>query len=216
MKIELCEDNSFLNDGTPTLVVLVITLNDGKNVRIPYQADKTIQELYVDANKMIEKMGVHTNINQIETFVNQSIPKTGSELLGKKDENSANEIQREDIVKCVKKHPREAGADDDLEVGNEYRVIFVKKKRDQVLYYDVLDDKAENRYRINVLPDEIELVRKRKPKTNPVKKNYKQEIISCDCGEQNALDLIGDRYEGTCEKCGCHLVKERSVAKPVA
>ena len=44
MRIELCEDNGILNGGKPTLVIVLI---DGKQ-RIPYPAEKTIQELYED------------------------------------------------------------------------------------------------------------------------------------------------------------------------
>ena len=55
MKIELCEDNGFLNDGKPTLVVLVVTLDDGKSIRIPYQAENTIQQLYNDVKKFLNQ-----------------------------------------------------------------------------------------------------------------------------------------------------------------
>ena len=216
MKIELCEDNGVLNGGTPTLVVLVITRDDGKQIRLPYEATKTIQELYIDANKMIEECSALTPYMKAknDAFIRQ-VGSIASNVF-------SNEIQPEDIVKCVKKHPREEGADDDLTVGNEYRVIYVKKERGEIVHYDVLDDKADNRYRITVLPDEIELVRKREPKTVPVKKDYKQEIAKCVCGEENALDLKTETedlliFQGTCEKCGCAYQKhlEKNV-QPVA
>lgn len=210
MKIELCEDNGFLNDGKPTLVVLVI---DGIH-RIPYEATKTIQELYVDVGKFKDRpmtAGEILSNNPAPKFQNIPMPDTSAELLNAID---LKQIQREDVVKCVKVHPRTEGADEDLKVGNEYRVLSVSKKNGQVITYDVVDDKAGTKYRITCLPDELELLRKRSPKTKPVKKDYFQEIAKCaQCGTENALDLEGDKYVGECEKCQARLEKARPIAK---
>jgi len=178
MKICLEEDNGFLHDGKPTLVVLVI---DGKT-RIPYEATKTIQELYVD----VAKLGVKEDINIIENFVHGECPTitTGKFDLEKLKSsgdalvNALSEIEKEDIVKCIKVHPREEGAGCNLKVGNEYRVlsrvfdINEDGSKGKVLSYDIVDDNSKASFRIKCLPDEIELLRKRKVKTNPVKKDY--------------------------------------------
>lgn len=72
MKIELCEDNGFLSDdGKPTLVVLVVTHDNGNKTRIPYEAGKTIANLYEDARRLALKPCFEMNeqINQIEDIV---------------------------------------------------------------------------------------------------------------------------------------------------
>ena len=163
MKIELCEDNGFLNGGKPTLVVLVI---DGKH-RIPYEATKTIQELYADVAKVCDidaTLQLETALSPL--YLSNEIKPTTT---GKFD---LTEIQKEDIVKCIKVHPREEGADCDLEIGDEYRVLSITKDRGQATSYDIVDDNSPTPYRIRCIADEIELSRKRKIKTNPVKKNY--------------------------------------------
>jgi len=230
MKIELCEDNGLLNDGKPTLVVLVI---DGKH-RIPYEASKTIQELYVDAAKFKDNVPGVLNLNPQNVTVPlnldaaniQFTPYPPTDIRSKDYVNHTTQggssfdnlnIEKEDIVKCIKVHPRDKGADVDLEVGNEYRVIFIKKQNGKVSSYDLMDDNSTVQFIITCLPDEVELLRKRKVKTNPVKTDYKQEIMKCDqCGTMNAINLDGDKYVGECEKCEARLEKERPVAKPVA
>ena len=219
MKIELCEDNGFLNNGKPTLVVLVI---DGRT-RIPYEATKTIQQLYEDIAKMpqptdmslddnvpvmtIEDVGNSAEHKKI--LAEQVIPSLSQNDVKLKP-SEITEIEREDIVKCVKVYPRDEGADNDLEVDHEYRVISIKKEKGVILFYDIIDDNAGTKYRITCLPDEIELLRKRQPKTNPVKKDYFQEMMKCaQCGTENALDLVGDKYVGECMKCQARLEKER-------
>ncbi len=201
MKIELCEDNGFLNDGKPTLVVLVI---DGKH-RIPYEATKTIQELYVDVGKMTD-----VKVQQIHNFLDTVSESDTDKLLDNINEFPG--IEKEDIVKCIKVHPREEGSDCTMEVGNEYRVLSIKIERGKILSYEIVDDSTTESFRMRVFPDEIELLRKRKVKTNPVKKDYKQEIVK-HCGEHNVLELVGDTYVGECIKCKEKL--EVNLAKPV-
>ena len=199
MKIELCEDNGFLNNGKPTLVVLVI---DGK-IRIPYEATKTIQELYQDVAKMPQPKDMSLDENIPSIALNDPT----FEKTEKKESSYLNEIEREDIVKCIKKYERDPGADDDLVIGNEYRILDIKKKNGEVIQYDVLDDNADMRIRIPVFPDEIELTRKRiiQPKRSVVPDMIKK----CgQCKEENALLKVSEgRYEGICEKCGSRLIE---------
>ncbi len=219
MKIELCEDNGFLNDGKPTLVVLVI---DGKT-RIPYEATKTIQELYEDVGKFAlnsinKEASEISGVNIISEPSADSVYNSIQEMY----KESANQIQKEDIVKCVKIHPREEGADCDLEVGDEYRVLSISKNKGQDISYDVVDDNSPTPFRIKCMPDEVSLLRKRKIKTNPVKKDYKQEMMKCsNCGTQNALNLCEDesieghyqKYVGNCSECKSLLIMPKPYAK---
>ncbi len=222
MKIELCEDNGFLNDGKPTLVVLVI---DGVH-RIPYEATKTIQELYEDVAKMPlvldpDKVTLPLDITPVSVQIPpENIIKTSDHTDFSKLSQEPNgklilltdEIEKEDIVKCVKVHPRLEGADVDLEVGGEYRVLSIKKERGQVMSYDLMNDNSKTQFRITCTPDEVELLRKRKIKTNPVKTDYKQEIMKCAvCHTENALELVGDKYVGECTKCKAKLIMPRPV-----
>ena len=194
MKIELCEDNGFLNNGKPTLVVLVI---DGK-IRIPYEATKTIQELYVDVQKMNSQPVTTTTAipfvfvedEPIQIFTN-------------------NEIEREDIIKCHRlEKDVDGNVNDDLEIGKEYRVIDIYKSAGKVTYYELLDDEKDDKIRIPCLPSEIELVKKHEIKEP--KKQIFDTIVTCDgCKEQVALLLEGDTYTGSCEKCGKLLTKAR-------
>lgn len=230
MKIELCEDNGFLNDGKPTLVVLVI---DGK-YRIPYEASKTIQELYVDVKKILDlrsekklddippSIFIDKNVwknlpdSRIrktldETIIVEDVTKHPSEIkeILMSDFRKSNEIEREDIVKCVKIHPRDPGADCDLIVGNKYRVININKVNKQVSSYEVIDDESVNKIRIPTLPDEVELFSKRVLKPPSQSKQVFEIIEKCDsCREENVLELNGDRYSGVCEKCGKSLEKQ--------
>jgi len=216
MKIELTDDNGVLHDGKPTLVVLVI---DGVK-RIPYEATKTIQELYED----VAKMPLVLDSNEVLLPLNLSTSDIHSPQVYTDQENKSapmidgllieNVIQKEDIVKCIKVHERLEGADVDLEVGGEYRVLSIKKERGQVMSYDLMNDSSTNQFRITCTPDEVQLLRKRQPKTNPVKTDYKQEIMKCAvCSTDNALELVGDKYVGECLKCKARLEKPRPFAK---
>jgi len=246
MKIELTDDNGMLHDGKPTLVVLVI---DGVT-RIPYEATKTIQELYEDVGKftinsinkeaselsgvnIIPKSPLVLNPDNVtlplnlrpSDFIVERATKSERDLLEQDKAKliDLSTIQKEDIVKCVKIHPRDDGLtnvevpDSGLVIGNEYRVFRIKIELDKLIFYEIIDDNSKDQQLISCLPDEIELLRKRKVKTNHVKKDYKQEIMKCaQCRTDNALDLVGDKYIGECVKCQARLEKPRPIAKPTA
>ena len=194
MKIELCEDNGFLNNGKPTLVVLVI---DDKT-RIPYEATKTIQELYVDVAKLAPAEC---------SVVKEEIVSEPVAVVESKD------IEREDIVKCVRlEKDLDGNVNEEIEIGKEYRVIDIIKAQGKLVCYEVLDDSKNDKIRIPIRPDEVELVRKHFKK-KPRRQSF--EIIKkcAECKEENPLwlnDTTG-QYEGECSKCGCKLVELRAV-----
>lgn len=195
MKIELTDSNGCIQpDGIPTLVILLI---DGMR-RIPYPADRTIQQLYYDVQKLNKDATGPHGQGSVGEVAPQQLPPPLQDL---------NTIQREDIVKCVKMRPRDPGSNQDLKVGDEYRVVEIISKNKIVEGYELIDDNSDFRMRITVTPDEIELVRKAPPK-KPREMNF-QITKNCECGEINVLELNGNQYECNCVKCGKHLIENR-------
>jgi len=217
MKIELCEDNGFLSaDGKPTLVVLVVTSESGKVIRVPYSANKRISDLY----KEIRQIKITEDIKMIEDFVNKEdsaecVGCVGTNICVIPEEpvkapqaENHNVIEREDIVKCVKFNHSD-GADPifNLLKGQEYRVINIIKEKGAIVCYEVLDDKANSLIRMPAFPDEIELVRK--AVRGAPRKQVFEITKRCVCGETVALMLEGDKYVGKCEKCREELKENR-------
>lgn len=209
MRIELCEDNGLLfDDGRPTLVVLVITTDDVRKIRVPYQADKTIQQLYDDARRLTPKA---------QSTLESDVPiHDFGPMETKKDINSI--IEREDIVKCVELIKDETGAaieGREFYLNEEYRVVDIIKKNNVVIGYDVIDDKSDFKLRIRCYPCEIKLSRKHRPQ--PPRITVPDMIKKCDCGEENVLFLQDGIYRGKCERCGAELISEKKDnAKSVA
>lgn len=192
MKIELCEDNGFLNNGKPTLVVLVI---DGKT-RIPYEATKTIQELYFEVANLSQAPAVCEIVKEEPKVV---------EVAESKD------IEREDIVKCVRlEKDLDGNVNEDVEIGKEYRIIDIIKVQGNLACYEVLDDNKDDKIRIPIRPDEVELVRKHFKK-KPRRQSYEITKRCAECKEDNSLLLndVTGQYECECSKCGCKLVEMR-------
>lgn len=201
MKIEICEHDGFIS-GKPTLVILLITFPDGKQVRFPYKANRTLAQMFGD----VQKLNI---IEESRSFNKEHLLKI-VDCIQKREDGI---IEREDIVRCVKLHEREQGSDNDLAVGNEYRVVNIEKLNGQIVAYEVIDDNADFRMRIKVFPEEIELVRKFVP---PAPRKQVFEVTkTCQCGQINALELNGDRYEGKCEKCGKTLYEKRNIKETV-
>jgi hypothetical protein len=204
MRIEICEDNGLLNDGVPSLVMVIVSFTNNQPLRFPYHADKTIQELYQDINALGYKEKVVDELpsNFQEAFDRKTIERVKEVI--------ADTIEREDIVECVKIHDREPGADSDLVIGDEYRIIDIIKQNGLVVRYEVIDDNADVPIRFSVLPDEVKLVRKRRLKTQKVGKARYEIIDKCaECGKENVLvkDDSG-LYIGICHKCGAILKEE--------
>lgn len=209
MKIELCEDNGFLNNGKPSLVVLVVTTADGKQKRFPYAAKNTIQQLYVDIR---QAMSLPSNPAMPEEIEERAEIST---IDKKMDNTTSNVIAREDTVKCVNVVERDVGLESDMipKVGKEYRILNIIKRDGKVSLYEVLDDAADNKIRIPVFPSEVELAKKFVPP--PPRKMTYSVTRKCSCGEVNAIDLNndGEKYSGVCMSCGLVIEEKRSLQK---
>jgi hypothetical protein len=195
MNISFVGDDSIMFDGVPKNVIVQVTFGNEKTT-FPYPAKKTIAALFADVNKIDGKpIKFDTGIPAIKRETTKFIP-------------NANEICREDVVRCVKVNERDVGIDADKipVVGNEYRIIQIHRKNGVAHYYEVINDKSELPIRMAMFTDEIELLRKHIPQE---KKTVLSEIVKCPCGEEVAIDLIGDTYSGACPNCGCALSKER-------
>jgi len=203
LKIELTDDNGLINDGKPTLVVLVI---DGR-YRIPYEATKTIQELYVDAQCFLDKQNGQPEINLTSHI--EINDKEQYKVFYTKE----NEIERQDIVECFHVEKDLDGNSNPLiDIGKQYRVVDIYKQRNEVTHYDVLDDTADFQERIQVLPTEIKLIKKHVKQ--PPRKTLLDKLVNCPkCGDTNALVAEKDspKYEGQCGRCGFWIVEERKV-----
>jgi len=195
MKIELTDDNGVLNGGKPTLVVLVI---DGKT-RIPYEATKTIQELYCDVANLTQ---LPASVEIIEEIVKPE-PVV----------SDCSDIEREDIIKCVRlEKDLDGNVNEEVEIGKEYRVIDIIKLQGALVCYEVLDDAKDDKMRIPVRPDEVELVRKHFKK-KPRRQLYEITKKCAECREDNSLLLneATGQYEAECSKCGAKLVELRAA-----
>lgn len=227
MIIQLCEDDGFLHDGKPELVVLMIKTDDGKTHRIPYPASRTIEELYIDARKLsTDKLNSKPEpftdaIKSLASSDQDGIPETSDDKpLYLAPNPNANTIEREDRVVCVKIKKDMDGNDIERDVpivvGNEYRVINIIRAKDGgILVYEVLDDESQNKIRIPCFPEEIFLARKFVP--GPPRKMVFEEVVTCTrCNEQTAIRLNeqGTKYEGACAICGQALSCERPT-KPI-
>jgi hypothetical protein len=225
MKIELCEDNGLISEnGVPTMVVLLITLENGNKVRVPYDARKTIQDLYADAEVIADakkfdkfvnpdpqpaiKVGVQIQNTDLIADQAQSLMQTQTPM-----PNRSSIIEREDIVQCVDLEKDLDGnvnvGREEMVIGNFYRVIDIYKKDRMITHYDVLDDEKNDKIRIPVFPREIKLFKKRIQ--GPPRKMVFDTIKNCECGEKNVLllDESINKYVGTCERCGKALQAER-------
>lgn len=206
MKIELCEDNGFLStDGKPSLVVLVVTGDDGNQMRIPYAAKNTIATLYKDVKNFL----ISKNIDRIENVVAWDSDKEaiaiqcGDNIEKKFAEKDSKVIEREDIVKCIRlEKDLDGNVNEDITVGKTYRVIEIIKKDKNVVLYEVLDDEKNNKIRISVLPSEVMLFRKSVRTSAPRVQNL-ETIEKCTCGADVCLasSIGGKVYEGTCDTC---------------
>lgn len=228
MQITLCEDDGIFHHGIPTMVVLVVKFDDGKQKRIPYAADRSIATLYEDLNSISSKVtGVSINdveelenlnhkpitledISRIPVEVERLSKNKPSRLLASIDKS--NIIEKEDIVTLINlDEGRNKDATCSLIVGQELRVIGVISTgvtlpgTDEITKivqgYDVVNDKGDRPERTRVFPNEVALLRKR---TAPVivKNNAISEILNCThCNAPNALVLDGDCYKGECTDC---------------
>ena len=217
MKIIIEENDSFINDGEATMIVVAVTKDDGKSVRFPYSASKTFSDLISDVNAKIgsapvaerpvseglKKMG-EGYVNGLRTLIDNDVIKA---LAGESD----GKIKKEDLVKCVKLLPRDKDAPIDMAVGGIYRVLALPTNK--VPYFEIIDDtdfhKAEIPRRVPAFPEEIEFFQKRKPPT-PKEIGKFEEIFPCPiCHVKIVCNRMDDnKYHGKCGECNHEIVSD--------
>ncbi len=216
MKIILEENDSFIQpDGIATMIVVAVTKDDGKTVRFPYSAEKTMSALIADVNAKIGSAPVATIRERIETGVEdiRSAITPAYETIKQLAGQSNNKIQKEDLVKCIKLLPRiDKYAPIDMEVGGIYRVADVPHGK--IPYYEVLDDtdyhKADIVRRIPAYPEEVEFFAKRKP---PIafEKGKMEQFIPCEICQKKVVGhkLDDEKYHANCPDCNHETVIEK-------
>jgi len=127
MKIILEENDSFIQpDGKATMIVVAVTKDDGKVVRFPYSADRSMSALIEDINLKIGNASISEarNIQQEDLSKGfQENIKRGIDAIKEISGMNDGKIRKEDLVKCIKLLPRDKDAPKDLEIGGIYRVI---------------------------------------------------------------------------------------------
>ena len=183
-EIKLLEGDGFLyTDGKAQNIIVSVN-----GATFPFSAAKTIQDLY----EAVKKISGDQLNPQPDPVVTVAIPARES-----------SDLERSDIVKCILEPPPDPmGKTDDrtMKLGREYRIIDIYKKNGIVTYYEVLDDASGNAIRIPAMPFEIQRVKKHEP--YPVKKHVTYNDMTCECGQLNAIEPIGEWYVGQCVKCG--------------
>lgn len=226
MQITLMEDDGIFFGGIPRNVILMVKFDDGKQIRVPYSAEKSISSLYEDLQSISPKeinLAPFNTLEEQHEFI-QQIPKEVEKLA--KDIpsrlNKSNVIEKEDFVTLVRlDEGRNKDASCDLKVGREYRVIKVISTgvvlggentiTQEAQGYDVVDDKSDRPERTRVFPHEVMLSRKRN--APPPKVESKMEaILPCtSCNTPTACVLEGENYKGLCEACNIDLVIKRII-----
>lgn len=227
MQITLMEDDGIFNNGIPKNVVLHVTFDDDKQIRVPYSADKSISDLYRDLQKIAPKaidQSMRLGQELVEAHKEFVLPKPKPEEYKQPAiNNRKGVIEKEDIVTLVRLEDRGLGATCLLVVGNQYRVIGIKSTgvtlpgtdcvTSQVQSYDIVDDNAARPERTMVFPHEVVLFRKRTPVQKAVKPKV-EEILACpSCKEENALALDKDTFKGTCGHCNAEIKIKRIIRK---
>lgn len=239
MQILLCEDDGIFFEGVPRNVILLVKFDDGKQIRVPYSAEKSISAMYEDLNRIypfatrnyvkedeskpLEFEEQIKLIQEIPNKVEELTKDIPSRLFQSVKEDKAGVIEKEDIVTLVKLESRGEGASCDLMLGHEYRIISIVQsgvtlpgsdKITQVVHgYDVVNDNGDRPERTRVFPHEVALKRKRIPPPVAVKPKV-EEILRCPmCDALNALVLEGSNFEGTCQGCSNPISIGRIIKK---
>lgn len=227
MKIELGENDSLLfEDGIPRSIVVTVITDGGKKHVFPYPSEKSMSALYADVKRLTGLTGEQVKISSalsLETL--PSVP-TETPAPAPPISSNPNEIEAEDIVRCVNVFSRYDGPGQpptvELQTGAEYRVLKVHRMMvdvpgqgqiRQATGYDIINDNAPVPKRVTVFPNEVVLVRKRAPAAPKVLKF--EMMAACGyCGTDNALaiDEIRNIYVGSCSKCGKLIEAERPKA----
>lgn len=220
-KIILCEHDGVFFGGIPRNVVMMVTFFNGSEIRVPYAADKPISALYEDLNAIAPEEG--SPIEVLSTGEVKSEKHVSSAPLAKAIATAkvihdtidkSYTIEKEDIVKLIMLDP---GRNKDqtclLVVGQELRVITIRKSNNIVTSYEVVDDLCPRPERTTVYPQEVVLLRKRTPKEAILELKI-EEIIPCPhCNVPNPLFLDGSEFKGICSECKQDIVVARIIKK---
>ena len=157
MEIRLGESDAFLrSDGRAHMIIIHVTLDSGKQVQFPYEADKPISELYESVKNITDEkivvplatvplVSVATPAAEVSLSSSVAVPPVED-----------NQISREDLVRCIKVEPRAKDAPVDIEVGHIYRVLKVHgpiltingKPKKIIDGFDIIDDSSDTPRRI--------------------------------------------------------------------
>jgi hypothetical protein len=198
VRIELGETDEAINKGVAKNISISI---DGVRLILPVKT-KISELLVLVKEKGIPNIGLRTP--EIVPVI-ESQPQIGL---------VSGEIEREDIVRCIRVLERAQGADVDIRLGGEYRVLGIKKivsgGQTMVEHYEVIDDNAPIPRRVMVSPVEVVLQSKHVP--GPKKVLVFEERTICGyCSEENVLTLNQEKnkYTGKCSKCQKEIEVER-------
>lgn len=189
------------------MIVVAVTKDDGKVVRFPYSADRSMAQLINDVEARVGTAPVASRVVETVEPIAVSVPVPTLPIPTLPTLNQNGKIQKEDLVTCVKVHDRGKGATVDIVVGGIYRVLKVNMNGPNVSSYDIIDDtdyhKADIPRRILAYPDEIQFLEKRK---TPIKKEigkFEQTKV-CDKCIKQYIQYRNDNgeYQGECPDCG--------------
>ena len=104
MRIELNEDDGVFFGGTPKNIVVTVTMDDGKKVKFPYSASKSMASLYKDIRKFCPQAPAVTIDDEPQfPFVKRDISQDKHLVI-----SDPKKIEREDIVSCIHLEKRES------------------------------------------------------------------------------------------------------------
>ena len=230
MRISLGESDAFLHsDGRAHMIIIHVTLDSGKQVQFPYEADKPISELYESVKNITDEKIVVPSPSNASTEVRSGLSAAAEVSLSSSvavPPVEDNQIGREDLVRCIKVEPRAKDAPIDIVVGNIYRVLKVHgprltidgKVKQIIDGFDVIDDKSDTPRRIFAAPSEMEFYQKRKPAPAKVIGKFESTFLCPHCFIlMVAVKEDDGKYHGKCMSClkeSTHELKAKEDAKP--
>jgi hypothetical protein len=227
MEIRLGESDAFLRkDGRALMIIVHITLDSGKKIQFPYEANLKISDLYESLKNITDEkivvplatvplVSVATPAAEVSLSSSVAVPPVED-----------NQISREDLVRCIKVEPRAKDAPIDIAVGNIYRVLKVHgpvltidgKLKKIIDGFDIIDDKSETPRRIFAAPSEMEFYQKRKPAPVKVIGKFESTFLCPHCFIlMVAVKEDDGKYHGKCMSClkeSTHELKAKEDAKP--
>ena len=214
MEIRLGENDSCFNGGKAKMIIIQITMNNGKKNQFPYDASKTLSELCSDIQKFSdEEIVVPSTVSHAVAPAEVVAP-----LVSTASASSDGEIHKECLVKCIKVEPRGDGATIDLEVGKVYRVLTINgptspQGKKHAMSYELVDDNAPSPMRIFALPHEVIFYQNRKPPIPKVvgKLNKAGDCPVCSVSMVFYKEPDG-RFIGEC--LSCHNISELKDVQP--